>query len=33
MIIHDFYLFRTSTPPNKANSPLIIDPDAMLSFD
>jgi hypothetical protein len=32
MIIYDLYLFRMSTPPDKANSPLIVDTDAMLAF-
>jgi hypothetical protein len=32
MIIHDFDLFRVTLPPYKADSPLVIDPQAMLSL-
>jgi len=32
MIIHDFDLFRMTLPPYKADSPLVIDPQAMLSL-
>ena len=32
MIIHDFDLFRMTLPPYKADSPLVIDPQTMLSL-
>ncbi len=32
MIIYDLYVFRMATPPDKADPPLLIDTDAMLSF-
>ena len=32
MIIHNFYLFRVPVSPHKADAPLLIDTDAMLSF-
>jgi hypothetical protein len=32
MIIHDFDLFRVTRPPYKADSPLVIDPQALLSL-
>jgi len=32
MIIHDFDLFRMTLPPHKADPPLVIDPQAVLSL-
>lgn len=32
MIIRDFDVFRLSLPPYKADAPLVIDPQAMLSL-
>jgi hypothetical protein len=32
MRIHDLDLFRMTLPPYKADSPLVIDPQAMLSL-
>src|SRR5436305_9068869 len=31
MVIHDFYLFRITLAPDEANSPLVIDADAVLA--
>ena len=31
MIIHDFYVIGISVSPNKADSPLVIDTDAVLA--
>jgi hypothetical protein len=32
MVVHDFYVNSITIHPDEANSPLIIDPDAVLSF-
>ena len=32
MVIHDFHIFRSTSSPAKANSPLNIDPNRVLAF-
>jgi len=32
MIVYNLYLLCVACPPNEADSPLIIDPDAVLTF-
>src|SRR4030095_5914434 len=32
MVVHYFYLLRVACPPKKADSPLVINPDAMLTL-
>jgi len=32
MIVYDFHVFRASTRPTKAYSPLIVDSDRVLAF-
>jgi|TARA_R110002020_G_scaffold169661_3_gene358961 hypothetical protein len=31
MVVNNFDILRTSVFPNKANTPLIVDPDAVLA--
>ncbi len=32
MVVDDFDLVRMSIPPNEANPPLVVNPDAVLAF-